>query len=114
MLTLRLRKFSVKVVAICTLTLMLLSCKTLHNITFVNSCDDTVVYYLYRIDHDFNIPGDINYAAGELEFGAEGMVDYPTGKYWVMWLNKENNETFIMDAFELEKDTVVYCTRWRK
>lgn len=54
---------------------------------FKNSTDQTVIVYLYWLDHDLDYPGPVNLAGGEMKPGQEWEIqhNYKPGKYVIIW-----------------------------
>ena len=75
-----------------------------------NNTAKKMVYMLYWVDHNYDWPHPINLAGGELP--ARETVDLKenlqTGKYYVIWSNKEGwQNKIMMNASDAVKSVIV-------
>lgn len=77
-------------------TILLISCATTappvddgnFSIRFFNDTEETMCYWLWWVDHNFeNIPGPANMAGGELQPWQDRLLEsrYPYGEWQIEW-----------------------------
>ena len=64
------------------------------NFQFKNSTNQTVIVLLFWLDHDWDYPGPVNLAGGEIKPGKKFEVNnnYKPGEYAIVWKTM-NSET---------------------
>jgi len=77
-----------------------------HKIKFQNSSEETVVYFLYRIDHNIeNVSKPIAFVVGTLKPKDDWQVFRDAGGHYFLEWRSEKDELLIrVESFNLNKD----------